>query len=51
MSQDLTVDLDFIANNIQTYIEQDNFYDIVDKDDISKVDSSVSLSMRFFKKA
>ncbi|EAX97239.1 hypothetical protein TVAG_037460 [Trichomonas vaginalis G3] len=48
MSQGLTVDFDYIANNIQTYIEQDNFYDIVDKDDIPKVLEKVNLKSNDF---
>ena len=55
MSQGLTVNFDYIANNIQTYIGQDNFYDIVDKDDIPKVLEkpilNLTISSLFFLKA
>ncbi|EAX99522.1 hypothetical protein TVAG_140210 [Trichomonas vaginalis G3] len=45
---DLTVDFDYIANNIQTYIVQEKFFDIVDKDDIPQVLEKVKLNTHDF---
>ncbi|EAY08380.1 histone-lysine N-methyltransferase, H3 lysine-9 specific, putative [Trichomonas vaginalis G3] len=42
-------DYDYIASNIQTYIDQDNFYDIVDKEFIPQVLEKANLNSNDFK--
>ncbi|EAX96528.1 hypothetical protein TVAG_256680 [Trichomonas vaginalis G3] len=49
MTGDLTVDFDYIANNIQSYIDQENFFDILEKEDIPKVIEKTNLNSNAFK--
>ncbi|EAY15161.1 hypothetical protein TVAG_392780 [Trichomonas vaginalis G3] len=50
MSEGLVLDVDHIANNIQTYIDQDNFYDVIDKDFIPQVFEKTKLNSNDFVK-
>ncbi|EAY14618.1 hypothetical protein TVAG_393460 [Trichomonas vaginalis G3] len=48
MSGGLTIDFDYIANNIQSYIDQRNFYDIIDENDIPTVLEKTNLNPNDF---
>ena len=48
MSGGLTVNFDYIANNIQSYIEQGNIYDILDENDIAEVLEKTNLTSNNF---
>ncbi|EAY21052.1 KIAA1250 protein, putative [Trichomonas vaginalis G3] len=49
MSQGLILDIDHIANNIQKYIDQDNFYDVIDSDIIPQVFEKTNLNSNDFR--
>lgn len=49
MNQELVLDINYIAKNIQTYIDQDNFYDVIDEDFIPQVLEKSNLNPNDFR--
>ena len=48
MNNDMIIDYDYIAKNIDAYIDQGNFYDIFDEDVISEVVKKATLKSKDF---
>ncbi|EAX93943.1 FLJ00246 protein, putative [Trichomonas vaginalis G3] len=46
----LVLDINYIANNVQTYIDRDNFYDVIDKEFIPQVFEKTNLNSNDFGK-